>query len=103
MDRLNRLLRPRAPSYEPLPDHSPQEPTQDGTPDADDGVSGKETETLTFEYVVFAVLGVAMWVRLSDNSEALKRGSQGGFTGCGHGICSWRVQPTSKGVLRRYV
>lgn len=25
------------------------------------------------------------------------------FVGCGHGICSWHVQPTSRGVLRRYV
>lgn len=68
MDRLNRLLRLRAPSYEPLPDHSyPQDPAQGGVLDADDdddGILGKETEPLTFEYVVFTILGVAMWVHL---------------------------------------
>ena len=66
MDRLSRLLRPRAPSYEPLPDHSPQEHPQDGTPEAEDGEAlGKEAGILTFEYVVFTILGVAMWVYLS--------------------------------------
>ncbi|KAF8455360.1 nucleoside transporter-domain-containing protein [Terfezia claveryi] len=59
METINRLVRPRTQSYEPLPEQS--ETTQERRRDEDGGSSVKaKRETSTFEYVVFALVGVAM-------------------------------------------
>ncbi|KAF8423607.1 nucleoside transporter-domain-containing protein [Tirmania nivea] len=58
MERINRLFRPRAQSYEPLPEQS--EATQERLRDGDGSSVKAKRETSTFEYVVFALAGVAM-------------------------------------------
>ena len=59
MERIKRFIRPLAQSYEPLPEQSgtTQERRRDG-----DGSAKREAST--FEYVVFALVGVAMYVFL---------------------------------------
>jgi len=64
MERINRLLRPRrAQSYEPLPEQSEittQERRRDDDEDGSSSLVRVKRETSTFEYVVFALVGVAM-------------------------------------------
>ena len=61
MERIKKLIRPRERSYEALPE---QRGTHERHQDEDeDGGSVKaKREGSTFEYVVFALVGVAMYV-----------------------------------------
>ena len=60
MEIINRLFRPRAQSYEPLPEQS--ETAQERRRDEGDSLVTAKRETSTFEYVAFALVGVAMYV-----------------------------------------
>jgi len=60
MERINRLLRPQVQSYEPLPEQSGT--TQERYLDEDDSSMQVKVEASTFEYVVFALVGIAMYV-----------------------------------------
>lgn len=61
MERVNRLLRPRAQSYEQLPDESGTE-ERHGVEDGSSESLQAKSEGSRFEYVVFTIVGVAMYV-----------------------------------------